>query len=358
MKKIIILFCIAIITAIPNLPSSSYAVQPELLIITENFHENEVVTVFESPKEPLYNFAAIAVRKERVMEDATLKYMLREALQRNCKIYVYGDISVKEFKELLDLQIFEIGSGLDENNIQTTETVQFTQEQEEKPMGFISYSLRAEDSYTIAARLPLDFARIEEAIIADYLETKPIATRSFEIASSMVHLKTYGFEGNFYDFTHYLDTNIILYKDTGDIDTNYDYYVVESVTNVVGDKGKTLSVRHKSLSDVLDYSPKSVESTSTITISLGIAGIDGSFPINANPSVSGAMGVDGRYDCVDWTIGRYWLAGQDIDTNAYTLASKWRNTQDGSGGVVIRTEGEWNAHKTKPEYTEDWAIAF
>ena len=299
-----------------------------------------------------------------IASDSTVNQMIRDAYERDALIYIYGNLTIAEFKNIMGIDDFGISTNVyDENGITERKAfMHFDEEQElNKLEQIISFS-RSEYKQKLIVTAPHANETDLIAIISDHFCSRK--SRTTLIYNSFDH-RTYPLIGNAGSApltTCYLSMDYYLYTVENETIEDYDYYALRVNVNPVYDNpsswGKLscteLGVRlvlPKANDHFYEYGPSSSNSANNINVNLsfGSTGISGgigfTFSPGTSPDLSSSYNSANR--TVSWEVTRR-LFGSDLNDAMYPFGATWASygndvSVDISNYVVFDAfDSDWN----------------
>ena len=373
MKKILSItmtfLVLSLIVLMPSYASASNITIPKILLIVndlETFDESviqkyegkyEVVDIenLESISKNFYT--AYAAPSTSVSLDKNLNKMLKSAFyQYESKIYLYGELTIADYKSMLDIDNFgAYVDALDKNGVAKKKVYQhFSDNQEQMNIeNIISYSISNSNDYLIAKVAPDDGINTQE----DYLE---IILNDFEALGEISTASTIGVATGFNFRSYWGDYNYInmdytLYKETDETISGYDYFAL--VTNLTAEtngqiSASSIEAKHSLVYDadeMIDYGPGDISNAGQVSVGLDLSGgsvsggLSYSFEVNGNPDIEATYSASEDY--CSWVVKRGFLAG-GIQNNLFKLGTSWASTGTyAKTNVEFRGELEANGYE-------------
>lgn len=350
MKKKILCYCLCVSFIFILLPLNNiFALQnneKHLIVVTDDdqvfadcqeFNNYFVDIAQFSETMILNNCTDLAVPYDLITNQTSLQNTVRELYNQGIKIYLYGDLTLQEYKEALNIANFytKVGSYDSEELI----TIDFTGASGSESI--VSHSIYGTSDLLVSANNFSDYQLIE--IMVNNFMREISSQNSVEIIGEAVRLQSY----NSNNSSIYLEVNLIIYKDLGEQSVDYDYYALRTNANLYRKSGtlagQKLDVSHELLnvnSYIVDYAPKNNNFGSTITINIGTGGVSISFPVlptGINVSTSQVNSRKTSYSASRAGMG-------DVVGQTHTLITSFGSKiSDGKPQFTIRYSGRFQS---------------
>ncbi|KGG80872.1 hypothetical protein Y919_03765 [Caloranaerobacter azorensis H53214] len=297
----------------------------------------DVGTIDDLTIESINKYNEIAVPFNLV--DERIKIMLRKAYEQNKKIYLYGELTLKDYSEVMGLwrfgkyvDIYSSGSKKIKNNKKVFMFFGNKFEQNEI-QNVVALSKNEAMSGLIAS---IDKDKLGsynknlflKAILDDVMPNSKVSVLSNTVRKSEFNFKTYNTYGG------YVVMDYTLYQETDETDSTYDYFSIRTNLMLEGEgKGIAIDVEHNlpfSSDELLEYGPESTEDKSQIEVSVGYGdgGPSGSLSyiinMSSKPNINTTASLTD--DRVSWRCKKT-LFGGFIDGQRFSPASTWASTE-------------------------------
>ncbi|WP_064093161.1 hypothetical protein [Rossellomorea aquimaris] len=298
---------------------------------------------------------ALAFDINEVRNDSKLINVLKTELQNGKRIYLFGGLTLKEYSELLDVELKvtlqgnqvskEINLTADITDEKATDD---TKKTDDTKHDIVGYTLKDEPValYTNS----ISKYNEDESLITnteqDYLES--ILKKESVMIDEKTELNQFGFikkntasaaqvkRASRYDLTRTVKnisttvgeytTQWFLYQELSETDYTYDDFAIQDETYVDaynGYRAIKMTIKHS-----FPYSPDEwrksrplSDSDGSYSYTLGYPwGISGSFTISAEPNISRTYGT--AEDWINWTVTDYNLES----SNEYIMTTAWGST--------------------------------
>ena len=285
---------------------------------------------------------AYAVTKEIAQNEYVNPILKYAYMENDARIYIYGNLTISEFKNIMDIDTYSVLTDIyDENGvIGETAKMSFSKEQEDnKVEQVISLSQNAQYQSLIASVPNATSEILETIIVSHYADTFVNPMTYATIVKNGFNYRTYA---NFYsdpvsplDFA-YLNIDYYLYKIEEEAIANYDYFAIRVNVNpicentalrwVCEDFQVKLSLP-KTNDHIYEYGPYSTNKANNISVQLGFgaSGVSGSvgftFAPGSKPDIKTSFNSTDR--TILWKVDRHWFFGASLNNKLYPFGASW-----------------------------------
>lgn len=282
-------------------------------------------TYFNKPTN-FENYEIYVVQDEVLQNKILLQEIRKQYHYNECQIYVYGELTISEYKEMLAIEDFTVPTTLIDGNKSSLINLSLSGYQEDSHIeNIISHSKVATDKCLIAT--------VDEIIdnnliplILDYVieNTSVISSKSILVAT--------GYDFRTYYNGLYVNMDYLLYKDNNEQIVNEDFFAVVTNISMYGDAGQKLEVNHEIIHDnpqIIDYGPGDITRAGSVSVSLDLAdgslGVGYSFDVGGGPTISTEFNAND--ETAEWVVKRYWFFGAPIDDELFKFGSSWSSEE-------------------------------
>jgi hypothetical protein len=298
----------------------------------------------------LGNFSSYAVSYNTLINNYELQEKLHEKINDGIQVSIYGALTIKEYKDLLNIETFEFSTPVfnSNNNKEKVVITQFSEFQENTvEENIISYAQESNLPNLIATVENYTNEKIMLQILIEEFENN--RHRLFDralIIDSQFGFKSYlGAEG-----TVNVDMGYILYTDENDVDPNRDYYALTTNFTFSLGNGSKLYVKHSAANkayNFIDYGPRSCHGTSSIGVNLGAGGVALSYTYTANGTPNITSQNDTTNKAITWTMTHVPFSLM-FGTGMYSFSSSFAVPQNEK---TISMDIEFNGEMSRPSST-------
>lgn len=327
---------------------------------------------------------ALAFNVKNVKNDKQLQSFLHEALQNGKYIYIYGETKRMEFKDLLNLETIKVPLNVNGEKVYADFSSKAEEIKEKGPRKSKDTGLNVKDTisiigYTINKNSPLQYSQINinsydskgkkrENTIEVYMQEiinqqskiidinkketgqTSLIKKDYALAGSSRVDSNYGFTGAVYSPNDQLwgriETDYILYKANSDGSSNYDFFSVKPMTQIVefnGAQSRELKTDIDIPYDVdhlEDWSPYNDETGRTFSIQLV-------YPF----SISWGMTWDDKVDINDissryYDYARWIVTDGDLNRQDFRPGAGWAS----SGTFAVADVRNWGRFAVGPSH--------
>lgn len=291
------------------------------------------------------NHIAYATSKDIANIDE-VRSILQYAFRRyDARVYIYGNLTISEFKNILDIDLYSIETNIyDENGITDKKAnMAFSEEQEENKVQQIISLSKSSKYQSLMAEVPYaTYNNLETIIVNHYLETFVNPMLYATIVQNVFDYRNYGyFGGGAFSSYCYLSYDYILYKIEDESVSNYDYFAIRVNATPVYDnpdlpEAVVCNQLQMKLSlpyvadHIVEYGPYSSNKANEINVQLGFGaeGVSGSVGFTFAPGTGPS--VDTTYTPQDrtvlWKVSKYWFFGSKLNNALYPFGVSWAST--------------------------------
>ena len=274
------------------------------------------------------NHIAYAVSRD-LFDLPLVSQILNEAYSKlNARIYIYGGLSIRDYKQLLNMDELYISVNICNNQDIVTSSIKMGFVDEDKINQITCLSRSENYQSLIVSGNEMQGFDAQNFIVRHYNRTyvNPFAREATIIQSSFNHVVW----ANTY---FYINVDYMLYKDDAESDISHDYFALR--TNVTGctdngyDTCREIQVKHQlihSSDNVTDYVPKDTSSATNVNVSLSYgpsasASIGFSFGSGAGPTIDSTYTPNEKL--VEWKVSKYWFFGSNFTGDMFSFGSSW-----------------------------------
>ena len=322
------------------------------------------------------NHIAYAVSSD-IAKTEFVNDIIQYGFNNNARIYLYGNLTIAEFKSILDIATYSIQTNIYScnNAVKQSATMYFSEEQEQnKVEQIISLSKDNRHQSLIVSAFEASLSTLEEIIIDHYVDTfvNPYS-RTTLVQNSFNHRTYPKMKGSNQIFTtYYLNMDYYLYQFDNESISDYDYFAIRinitpsSTLEYTWDSLECTSFQVKlelpySSDQIYEYGPYSSNKAKDINVSLGVSssGVSGSigftFSPGSGPSVNTVYNANNR--TIQWEVKKHWFFGAKLDNCLYPFGATWASKGklaaiDVSTYTVVSRENtsDWNKIQVRYSY--------
>ncbi len=291
------------------------------------------------------NHLAYAVAKEIAEEENIAKILQTTYNTIESRIYSYGDLTIQEFKNILDIDTYSIETDIYNSQGVTEEKARmsFSKEQESNKIEqIISLSKNSRYQSLIASAPNASYEQLEEIIIDHYTETFVDPYQRSILVKNEFNYRTYPYSGDIQLTTCYLNVDYYLYKSDDENIADYDYFAIKVNVNPIYDNSSAsfgkLSCDNLKVKLTLPYSndhfyeygPHSANKATNINVSLGFSstgvsgGLSFTFSPGSKPTVDASFNSTTRE--ILWNVKKYWFFGKELNNELYSFGASWASS--------------------------------
>lgn len=273
-------------------------------------------------------------------EKSALQNLLIQQYNNNKQVYMFGQLTISDFKDILELDRFRIPTQIIGDDNPRKMSFELGTDQEYNQIeNIISHSLNANIKCLIASVDNYHNNKELISLILGYAidNLNKIAPRAILIDAQ------YDFRVYFNGL--YVNTDYLLYKENSESIVDLDFYAIVANITMVGGGGNTLEVVQqatRSDAQVIDYGPGSVSRASTLSVAMnmvtGQPTVRFSFSVGGGPTIKTNFYPDAEK--VEWKVTKYWFFGSNIDGELFKFGSSWSNQPTGTE-MQIKFRGIW-----------------
>lgn len=310
--------------------------ESELDSFSDALPENTELITVDNFSHSSNKHIAYAVSQE-MAENPDIQAVLQEMyLSSKARIYIYGDITIKHFNDILGISEYSVSIPMYDGDKQLDKkgTLYFGDEQvNNKLMQIICLSKNDKYQSLTVTGEKMNIKEMQDFIINHYNETfvNPYLRASI-VKSNYAH-KVLALGSNVY-----LNVDYILYKDNEESDSQYDYFALRTNVTAVNNQNVTaadcdlIEVKHQlqySSDHVTDYAPRDVSRATSVSVGLSY-GPSLSANIGISFGVGGGPTIDSTYNTAQslttWKVKRYWFFGGTFSNEMVSFGTSWAST--------------------------------
>jgi hypothetical protein len=298
--------------------------EPKILEVLETYPDIscDIATSEDITIKEIENYYEIAVPYGLV--DNRIKSILRKAYSENKKIYLYGELTINDYKEVLDLG--EFGKHVDIYNTEQKKLdkkvfLSFDEEYQKVEKHNVVALSKDEEVSGLLASVPIldNKSVLIKAVLDDVIPHSSIATSGAECERKGFDVKTYAINGS------YAALDWLLYQDTNETSLDYDYFAIKTQTKLVpwyvGEHGTRIDVNHKeyrSSDEIVDAQPQDTESRISFDVNLNLKSNESSYELEMSSRPDIDLTISLSSDYAKWVCDGAYLEG-----DTFVPSSSW-----------------------------------
>lgn len=296
--------------------------------IITNFNLFNYISVSDISETTINNYKAIAfpITHDNLMEIA------RDAYNNGVIVYLYGQLTVDDYKEYLSIDSFTLSTKLYDSNETICDTVKqgFDNEFENTEI----YNVIGYSNNTLMCKLG-DTSKSISYLVAslnNFIKTNVEDNTRATIVSSAFDFTTYWGPNN--RFSSHLDYT--LYRETDEMDSAYDYFAIKTRTWVTSGNAKVTGIMTKyelpySSDNLLETGPESQSNVGNLSASIGFGDGKVNSSIGYSIDLSDQKPTINRIenyseDTVSWVLTPRTLLPKSINDAYLVCIASWAST--------------------------------
>ncbi len=315
----------------------------------DSFDPNKVAlkSVQDYSKNELGNYAAVALPFEQAAIQAKA---LIKAFNSGTRIYLYGEFTIANLKNVLgidkfgaDVQIYEAdGKATDQT------AFQYLGEDQEQNDVINVVGLSRGGNFTLDQIYLAYIEASDQNIIEQYQyfrsifdDVKPFLQENNNSVMSIVTVKS-----QFNIVSYYFNSNssthldYTLYRNYDEQDPTYDYFAIKSnVWAYSTDEISGVDVKHDlpyASDNMLDHGPGSQTYASSVGVSVDMSGgvsLNFSYNLDGGPTIN--CSPDYTNDIISWTLRERIIFPEELDNEVFKTSSSWASSGTYAGTNII-----------------------
>lgn len=345
-----------LISSTLNVVAESSLPDIKLLIVVDDGREKPLLTEDQMELIEIKSVSEISERDKNhiayatsksIAENENVNIILRDAfINVDARIYVYGGLTIAEFKDILEIEQYSIQTDIYDQNgiIEQKAYMSFSEEQEEgKVEQVICLSNNPNYQSLIVSAVTATYDDLESIIMGHYFDTFYNPMLYATIVQNSFNYRTYAhFSGDILVTTCYLNMDYYLYKIEDELIEDYDYFAIKANVNTVYES-PSVNTGEVQCTEIqvqfalpytsdhfYDFGPASTNKANNINVELGFGdtGIAGNISFNFSPGNSPTINT--TYNSVNrtilWKVSRYWFFGASLNNALYPFGASWASS--------------------------------